>query len=305
MDIGFARLHAFAETAHVGSMTAAAAALGYSVGAVSQQVSALERELGRQLFDRVGRGLRLTDAGAVFLPYAEEILRSQADALAALADPWEGDRAVPVKLGVFGSLAAVALSPAVAALAERAPNVVVQSVELNVDDVAEAVRRASVDMAFGIDYASSPAAVADGVVRTVLATEPFQLAVRDDDPRRDVVDLPTTGDDTWIAAPSDTQFGQAVRAMCRRAGFEPPVMHAVADTGACLAMAAAGLGVTPVTRMMFELRPSGLRLLQLRPVETRDIVLLTSAGRAPSPVRQLLTDVLQATVAPYDQRTGR
>jgi DNA-binding transcriptional LysR family regulator len=299
MDVGFARLRAFSETARVGSMTAAAAALGYSVGAVSQQVSALEREVGRPLFDRIGRGLQLTEAGTLFLQYADDILLSQAAAAGALSDPWQADRAVPVRLGVFGSLAAVALGPAVAALAERAPNVVVRSVELDVDDVADAVRRAAVDVAFGIDYATSRAPTAEGVQRSVLATEPMQLAVRADDPRQDVVDLAACSSDAWIAAPADTHFGQVVRSMCRSEGFEPPVVHTVADTGACLAMAASGLGVTPATRMMYEVRPAGLRLVALRPVATRDIVLLTPARRSPSPLRELLIDVLRQVVAPY------
>lgn len=304
MDVGLARLRAFRETARVGSMTAAAAALGYSVGAVSQQVSALERELGRALFDRVGRGLQLTEAGAVFLPYADDILLAQSAALGALSDPWRADKAVPVRLGVFGSLAAVALGPAVAALSERAPNVVVRSVELDVDEVADAVRRAAVDLAFGVDYATSRVPTAEGVTRSVLATEPLQLAVRADDPRSGVVDLATCSTDPWIAAPGDSHFGHVVRTMCRSEGFEPPVVHTVADTGACLAMAASGLGVTPATRMMYEVRPVGLRLLGLRPVATRDIVLLTPARRSPSPLRELLVDVLRQVVAPYDDVPG-
>lgn len=301
MDVGFARLRAFSETARSGSMTSAAAALGYSVGAVSQQIAALERELGQQLFDRVGRGLQLTEPGSVFLRYADQILLSQAEALAAVAGPGHaGHPPVDVRLGVFGSLAAVALAPAVEALKDRALNVNVRSVELDVDDVAEAVRRAAVDLAFGIDYAHSPAPAADGVQRTVLATEALQLAVPETDPRTGPVDLAACGNDPWIVAPADTHFGQAVRSMCRRAGFEPPVAHAVADTGACLAMAAAGLGVTPATRMMYDVRPAGLRLIGLDGADTRDIVLLSRASRAAQPLRQSLVEVLRHAVAPYN-----
>lgn len=300
MDVGFTRLRAFSETARSGSMTSAAAALGYSVGAVSQQIAALERELGQQLFDRVGRGLQLTEPGSVFLRYADQILLSQAEAVAAVAGPGQaGHPPVDVRLGVFGSLAAVALAPAVEALKDRAINVNVRSVELDVDDVAEAVRRAAVDLAFGIDYAHSPAPTADGVQRTVLATEALQLAVPESDPRTGPVDLAACSNEPWIVAPADTHFGQAVRSMCRRAGFEPPVAHAVADTGACLAMAAAGLGVTPATRMMYDVRPAGLRLIGLHGADTRDIVLLSRASRAAQPLRQSLVEVLRHAVAPY------
>lgn len=310
MDVGFSRLRAFSETARTGSMTAAAAALGYSVGAVSQQVGALERELGQQLFERVGRGLRLTAAGTVLLRYADQILLCHAEALAAVGSSWEdGVQPVEVRLGVFGSLAAVALAPTVAALGRRAPNVALRSVELDVDEVADAVRRSAVEVAFGIDYASSPAPAADGVQRTVLATEDVRLAVPDDDPREGPVPLASCSDDVWILAPAATHFGQAVRAMCRRAGFEPTVAHAVTETGACLAMAAGGLGVTPATAMMQALRPAGLRLLPLVPRETRHVVLLSRASRVHQPLQQMLLEVLRAAVAPYDTdgatRTGR
>lgn len=300
MDIGFARLRAFSETARTGSMTAAAAALGYSVGAVSQQVGALEREVGRPLFDRIGRGLQLTEAGSVLLRYADQILLSQAEALAAVGGSWEtGGPPVEVRLGVFGSLAAVALAPAVEALQQLAPHLALRSVELDVDEVSEAVRRASVEVAFGIDYPSSPAPAADGVQRTVLATEELQLAVPERDGRRGPVGLSACSQDAWILAPAGTHFGQAVRAMCRRAGFEPTVVHAVTDTGACLAMAASGLGVTPATGMMHAVRPAGLRLLPLEPRWTRDVVLLSRASRAQQPRHQLLLQVLSDAVAPY------
>jgi DNA-binding transcriptional LysR family regulator len=233
MDVGFARLRAFSETARAGSMTAAAGVLGFSVGAVSQQVGALEREVGQPLFDRVGRGLQLTEAGRVLLRYVDQILLAQAEALAAVSSPWEVARGpVEVRLGVFGSLAAVALAPAVDALRAHAPHVVVRSVELDVDEVAEAVRRSAVELAFGIDYPTTPAPAADEVQRTVLATEPFQLAVPESDPRRGPVALASCSEDAWIVGPADTHFGQVVRTMCRRAGFEPSVVHTVTDTGA-------------------------------------------------------------------------
>lgn len=300
MDLGFVRLRAFVETARSGAMTSAATALGYTPGAVSQQIAALERELGHDLFERVGRGLRLTERGRRFLSYAEQILLAQAEAVAALEGPWlPGQPPLEIRLGVFGSPAAVALGPAVAALRQRAPWVRVRSVELDVDAAAEAVRRASVDLALGVDYSSAPPAVGPGVERTVLVTEPLTVAVPDQDTRPATAALAAFADAPWIAAPPDSHFGAATRAMCRRAGFEPQVMHEVTETGACLAMAAAGLGVTPATRMMLQMRPSGLRLINLSDGDLRRIVLFSRAGNSSQPSRQLLVDALHDAMDPY------
>ena len=60
-----AELHSFSRTARQ---------LGYSQSAVSSQIAQLEAELGAPLFDRVGKTVRLTDAGQTFLGYARTLL---------------------------------------------------------------------------------------------------------------------------------------------------------------------------------------------------------------------------------------
>ena len=65
-----------------------------------------------------------------------------------------------------------------------------------------------------------------------------------------------------------------MRAACRRAGFEPTVVHEVTDTAASMALAAAGGGVTPVTDMMRSLAPDlALRVLPLRDAVERSLCL--------------------------------
>lgn len=73
MDLG--QLEAFSQVAAHNSFSRAAEALQLTQPSVTARIQALERELGEELFERGGRGVRLTDAGAVFLPYAERILR--------------------------------------------------------------------------------------------------------------------------------------------------------------------------------------------------------------------------------------
>ena len=74
---------AFVEVCRAGSLSGAAASLGYSQSAVSRQVMALEREIGVALLERLPRGVRPTPAGAAFLRHAQTVVSEVARAKVA------------------------------------------------------------------------------------------------------------------------------------------------------------------------------------------------------------------------------
>ena len=76
----------FIKVAELGSITRAAEQLGYSQGAVTSQIKQLEENLGVLLFDRVGRGIQLTEAGKRFQEYAANLVRASEDADAFAMD---------------------------------------------------------------------------------------------------------------------------------------------------------------------------------------------------------------------------
>jgi DNA-binding transcriptional LysR family regulator len=78
------RLATFREVAQRGSFAAAADALCFTPSAVSQQMAALEREVGAKLFERTHRGVRLTHAGTRLLAHADDLLHRLAQAEADL-----------------------------------------------------------------------------------------------------------------------------------------------------------------------------------------------------------------------------
>ncbi|MET8412954.1 LysR family transcriptional regulator [Streptomyces sp. NPDC005195] len=84
-DLETALLRAFVSSVRSGSISRAAAALGHSQPALSNQLRRLERTVGQQLLHRGTAGVSLTTSGEVFLPYAERILALSAQALAAAA----------------------------------------------------------------------------------------------------------------------------------------------------------------------------------------------------------------------------
>lgn len=74
MDLG--QLEAFVKVATHRSFSKAAEALFLTQPSVTARIQALERELGETLFERNGRGVRLTDVGGSFLPYAQRVLKA-------------------------------------------------------------------------------------------------------------------------------------------------------------------------------------------------------------------------------------
>ena len=77
-------INTFLHVAEMHSFSRAARELDYSQSAVSSQIAQLEEELGVPLFDRVGKTVRLTDAGQTFLHYARTLLTTAQQAKAAL-----------------------------------------------------------------------------------------------------------------------------------------------------------------------------------------------------------------------------
>ncbi len=118
--LDLARLRILAAVARTGSLTAAARELHYSQPSVSHHLARLEEETGAQLLQRVGRGVRLTDAGRVLADRATEIL-GRLDSAAAELETHVGLSAGRVRVAAFGSALVALLPDAAAKLAERHP----------------------------------------------------------------------------------------------------------------------------------------------------------------------------------------
>jgi DNA-binding transcriptional LysR family regulator len=73
--VDFGQLEAFVQVAAHRSFSRAAEALQLTQPSITARIQSLEREAGDEMFERGGRGVRLTDAGTIFLPYAERMLQ--------------------------------------------------------------------------------------------------------------------------------------------------------------------------------------------------------------------------------------
>jgi DNA-binding transcriptional LysR family regulator len=300
LDLDLVKLRTLVEIRETGSMTAAAAALGYTTGAVSQQMAALQRAVRAELFTQVGRRVRLTDAGHLVADHAAQLLslaRQTEQALAGLP----GRPQARVVIGVFGTAAAALLPPALVRIGELCPGVHLRSVEVDVDDATSAVAAGRVDLAFGVDYPQAPIPRAADVALLVLGSERFSIAVPAGSmAHASPAALIDFADEPWILPPEQTFYGRAVRVACRGSGFEPQVHHTVTDTASTLSLVAAGLGVAPVTDLMLSLRREGLTTVSLTDRVERTLVLAHRREPAPQPGVRAVIGAIQDSMG-----TGR
>lgn len=301
MNMSLAHLVTLRELSHRRTMVAVAAHLGYTAGAVSQQIAALEKSVGTRLITKIGRNVVLTDAGTVLAEHAEQILAAERTALDALRAVNE-EVAAPLLVGTFGSTAATLLPPVVAAAQRRYPHLELSSRELELDEVVTAVQRGQVDVAFGLDYPNNPMPRSSDIEMITLRTERFDLAVSVGayGVRTEfTIDLRETADWNWIMPPPDSQFGRSVRTACRQVGFEPVVRHESFDTAVSLALAGKGLGATFVTDMMVGLNSSvPIVRVGLTQNITRRIVLVRLSNADARPTVRAITEIVRGVVDP-------
>jgi DNA-binding transcriptional LysR family regulator len=296
-NLDLVKLRTLVEVRATGSMTAAAAALGYTTGAVSQQMAALQRSVRAQLFTQVGRRVQLTDAGQLLADHGVGLLsmaRQTEQAMASLS----GRPQARVLIGVFGTAAAALLPPALVRVREQCPGVRLRSVEVDVDDATSAVAAGRVDLAFGVDYPQAPIPRAADVALLVLGTERFSMATPAGHRAQEGPSaLRDFADEPWILPPEHTFYGRAIRMACRRVDFEPRVDHTVTDTASTLALVAAGLGVAPVTDLMLTLRREDLATVPLVDRVERTLVLAHRREPLPQPGVRAVIDSIRNSVA--------
>src|SRR5256885_570107 len=237
-------LRVFREVARQGSFTAAANALRYTQSAVSRQIAALESDTGAALFDRVPRGVRLTDEGRCLLGHAEVVL-GRLDAarrdLAALRDLDVGR----LRIGAFATADAALVPRAMAAFHARYPEVRLSLAEgLSPVQISQ-LRAGELDIAL-ISVPPGRSLDTDGLELTHLLDDPMLVALPREHrlARRRTLRLAELGGENWIAGwqnPEDTLLATALPA-----GFEPEIRYVVPGWSAKLGLVAAGLGVTLV-----------------------------------------------------------
>lgn len=263
MDLAW--LVVFQEVAVRGSLTAAAQALGYSQPAVTRQIAALEKATGAHLFDRLPRGVRLTDEGRCLLAYAEAVLERMRAAEQALQDLRDMD-AGRLRAGSFDSANAALVPNALAAFRAEHPNVALSVIEGATAALLGRLQDGEIDVAVVSAYPQQMLDTNHLTLRRLLH-DPLMVALpaghRLARPDRKALRLADLTDESWIEGFPDSL--QALTDMCLRAGIRPQIAFTVREWPAKQGFVAAGLGLALVPFLATGTIRPGIVLRPLHP----------------------------------------
>jgi DNA-binding transcriptional LysR family regulator len=287
------RLRALALVLDLGSISAAASVLGYTQSAVSQQLAALEREVGAPLVDRSQRPLRATRAGALLRPHVQRVLAALGGAEAVVEDLRGGTPRV--RLAAFPSALSSFVPAALRDLRRAHSDLLVQVLQLETREAVEYVRGGDADLALVQHMPGAAVPETGGLQRRGLLVDHLYVVLPDGHrlARRDNVSLSDLEGEPLILPRRDTpagRFRSMIEHLCAEAGFAPRVAYELDDLPAVQAFVAAGIAVVPMHGLILATLPPGAtaRPLAERPAGSRPVEAVAPASARPAVVDDLL-----------------
>ncbi|QBC32548.1 LysR family transcriptional regulator [Pandoraea sp. XY-2] len=292
-------LRYFIAVAETGHMTRAAERLGIGQPPLSQQIRVLESQLGVTLFERLPRGMALTDAGQAFLGDAYEVVRKLDQAV---------DDVRRVAAGIKGRLSvgltsSAALHPFVPTVIRTfrsdAPAVSLMLDESSTSELLDGLRDGHLDVAF----VRQPQGDTAQIVFVPVLEEPMVLAVPSAHPlaltgRAGKAAVPMTAIASQKLILYRRRTGQglydAIIAACHGAGFSPNIEQEAPRLLTTLSLVAAGLGVSVVPASLMRMQVEGIVYRPLAPAPRAPLFCAHREGVLAGPTARLLDHVREA-----------
>jgi DNA-binding transcriptional LysR family regulator len=271
-----------------GSIHGAAASLGYTPSAVSQQLGALQRETGLQLVERRGRGIQPTAAGTRLAGASAGVFEALAELDALVVDLRAG-RTGTVAVSYFASAGTAWIPPVVAAVTREFPGV---RLDLRLVELDGGGTEPDVEVFVADDTMSDY----PGYDVAELVEEPYFVVVRTDDPlaARATVPLRELREAAWVD--NDVARGpcrQRVLDACATVGFAPTFRVQTQDYPSAIRFVAEGVGVTVVARLgLRDLPPTVTAVPIVDPTPTRRICLRVRRASAGNPAVRRVVEML-------------
>lgn len=296
--------------ADTGSITAAAESLGFSQPAISQHVKRLESRLGVSLLERVGRRVRLTEAGRVLARHAPTVT-SALDAAAEELAELRGLRRGRVRLVGFPSASPTIVPRLLADLASAQPGLTVTYVEAEPPEAVLAIREDRADLALTFSYPGDRddphGSSAHGLSVRTVGHDPLLVVLPVGHPAASdgTIDMAALADENWIAGCPRCR-GHLLE-LCGRAGFEPRIAFETDNFVAVEGLVAQGIGVATLPQLAVASFPRlpGVQTVPLPATAERTlhVVMAHGAERVPT-VRATLT-ALASVIRDFPELPGR
>src|SRR5580692_7394132 len=268
--------------ADTGNFSRAAERCKVAQPSLSQQVQKLEDDLGVKLFDRLGRSIRLTEAGRAFIPRARAILE-QMDAARTSAADKNADLRGSVTVGVIPTVAPYRMPGYASSFTKKFPDAKLRIIEDTTSVLVQGLRDLSIDVAI----LALPLRHKD-LELCPIRTEPLFAALRRNHPRASAKSLALKDlrGESFVMLRDGHCFRDLSLDTCARARITPHIAFESGQFSSLLGMVAAGVGVSLVPEMAID-RSVACRYVRLSdPQATRTIVTAVLRGRSFNRVQQ-------------------
>src|SRR5271170_4333944 len=210
------QLRYFCAIVRAGSFTRAAEQLGIRQPSLSQQIRALEKQIGHPLFERLGRSIRLTTYGEALRQPALDILQQVAEAQSSLANLQQGVRG-KLRVGVIPTIMPYLIAPRIGDFLARYPEVELQFSEDTTPKLVEQLQAGDLDLAVSGLPVRNP-----DIVCSELSREPLFLAVAESHPLagENSIDLQELRNERLLLLKGGHCLRQDVLLTCTRAKAE-------------------------------------------------------------------------------------
>jgi DNA-binding transcriptional LysR family regulator len=296
-------LRTLLEVTRLGSFAAAATRLGYTASAVSQQMSALERDTGVRLFQRSARSVVPTDAAMVMARHAAKVL-TDIEALMAAASKTQDATSQELRLGIFPSLATYVLPRILRSPAWKDLGI---DLRVSVAEPAQTIQGlrtgGDTDVALVYQVGQSGLAWPHTINRQWIGDDNFRVVLPAGWGFRTEAKVAADhlSDMPWIMHHPGTSDATVIERLFAGCNLHPRVVAYSDDFHASLEMAAAGLGAALVPELALLHRPAGVVVLDVPEIRlARNVFALLINDKKTARV-QLFVDLLAETMGGLGQ----
>lgn len=289
----------------LGSVVAAAEALGFTPSAISQQIKRLERQSGVDLLERVGRGVILSGPGRILVAEGSRIA---ADLERLETDLHAHAGGVTGELNLIGFSTAMRglVGPVAATVMAAHPELRLRLAEVEPWQAVDQVATGHADLAVVHRWGDVPIDIPDHLDRRTVHRDEAEVIVRTDHrlAARKTLTPKDLVDERWIATPEGTICRQWLSRMYAGTGRLPAIEHTSLEFDSHLALVAAGLGIALVPRLGRADLPATTRAIRVRePVPEREVIAVWRRSQGRSPAVGVLVEELERAGAARSSAT--
>lgn len=284
-----------------GSVGGAAAALGFTPSAVSQQIKRLERQLGVALLERVGRGVVLTHEGRSLVERGTRLI-DELEVLEAGLHRRAGTVTGTIRLVAFATAMRGLVAGALPALIAHHPDLDVHLLERDPWEAIDLVATGQSDVGVVHSWGEVPLAIPEHVERLPIAVDTADLLVPSTHrlARRRTVRPHELRGERWIATPEGTICREWLMRMHDGSGTLPDIVHRSGEFETHVALVSAGLGIALVPRLGRAVLPPTVHALEVRdPEPWREISVVHRRTMDGSPAVREVVSALQTAGAAH------